>query len=940
MLSRIPQWRQRLFDLAVVLVALLVVTHAGPKLPLSASGYVAAFLIWGAGLALMGHYKLGDPPALLSAAGKLLIDHAILSAVWMGALFLLGPKPALGGVLIFASVNFALLLLARVRFRRGNSSGSPRLPAAIMAADVLLCLVIFYAVNGLWWGLPVPNSLLISLGAGRALAQGVSLVIPRPALAWIVSQGLFVVFLLGTGNALRWPQTAVQLSLAAGLLPALVSGAHRWLRTQRPPSDPQEIWRRLALGAAAFALLHPLLSAQLMGAGDAKLYAEAMQDFLGQIKAGIFPVFVSQTEIAPYGSVFPFRMAFYHFHFGALLDLLTLRSLNVYAVQHLTLVLSAAGGAFGLYAVLKRLAPKLPWECAALASLYLGCPAWLSTLYGLDMYFTAMTLPWLPLVIYGIIRTFQPDCGWRSFLLLGTALAATWLAHPPVGFWTAVIVTVSQLLRLATAGRWPTRRDLGGLALAAGACLLLCAGLFVSLADVRIAGELVDPSAQVLTSLSSVIPQVFKPVSPAAERLSDLQLGYAWQALLLAGLLFRPRETRHTHLILLGLSLALLVLIYPVPGITPALWRALPWEVTNITNVWPMQRLYPIVVTLAAFIALGALHVTHTSRSAAWRLIFLGVLCLWTGFEAAKFVRRGHAYTKPPEATRVVSKVENSPLLSSWTAYTPQLPSRLLIGAVNDPRLLNRLLDPQTKAELVSNLRAASASPGATITAGAAYLDTGTMRVTPGFTLEPGRRYQLTLNFSDSDYAGSLQLLPLHDIHYRFFRELYLTVAKPSAPLALTVWTTEPAPVDVDLLFRPSHPADATPPRPRFFTSQLTPYRADDLPIKITSLAPYAARIETAQPAFLETHRFFARGYRATVNGRIVPVTESPEHLAMLPLAAGKNDIRLDYVGPPAVRAAFWISAISWIALAGFASWLVMQTRLARRAAPVQSTSF
>jgi hypothetical protein len=67
-------------------------------------------------------------------------------------------------------------------------------------------------------------------------------------------------------------------------------------------------------------------------------------------------------------------------------------------------------------------------------------------------------------------------------------------------------------------------------------------------------------------------------------------------------------------------------------------------------------------------------------------------------------------------------------------------------------------------------------------------------------------------------------------------------------------------------------------------------------------------------------------------------VTESPGHLAMLPLDSGRNEVRLDYVGPPLVRAAFWVSAFSWIAVAGWAAWMFIQSWLARRANPVHST--
>jgi len=943
---RYSNWRQRLLDMGVVLLALLFIAFVWPRFRIGFGAYLAAIGIWASGLSLMGHYKAVVASDLSTSAGKLLVDHAILCATWLGTLFLFGSEPGIGVLVPLGGGGYAGLVLARVRRSAASNLDLHKIPGSLAASDIVCGALLFYAVNGLWWGLHFSPSLLVAVVLGRALVQCAPCLIGRPLIAWIASQVAFTLLLLGLRPILQWAQTPWHIVIGGGLVPAMIIGSHRLAGWWRPPTASRELWRRLALLTGVFALLHPLFSSRLIGTSDAKLYAEAMQDFIGQIRAGIFPVFVSQTEVAPWGSVFPFRMAFYHFHFGALLDLATARSLNVYSVQHLTLVLSAACGAFTAYFALRRLAPNQPWECVLLALLYIACPAWLSALYGLDMYFTVMTLPWLPLVIYAVIRTIRPDCNWRGYGILGVSLAATWLAHPPVGFWASIVVAVSQILRLATARQWPRIRDVYGLGLSMGICLVLCAGLFVSLADVRISGESLDPSAQVISSLNSVAPAVFKPVSPAADRLSDMQLGYALQILLVVGIVFRPRgRPGRAHGILLGLSAGLILLIYPVPGINAPLWRALPWEVTNITNVWPMQRLYPLLAALAVFVAIGAIGAAGATRKAkALRLAALGILCLWSGSEATKFLGRGLASTKSPEASRVASMIENSPLLSSWTAYTPHLPGFPLVGFVNDPRLRNRLLDSTTKRELVSNHRFAQEAlrllpgTGNPVAVQADHLDRGVLRLTPGFTLNPGFRYQLTFDFSGHDYAGMIQLLPLPDIYPRFYREVSLT-QRPFEPLTLTVWTSASDALQIDLLFRPANPTAIGPGYPAFMDYRLNAYRASDLPIKITSLAPYVARVETAQPGFLETHRFFARGYRATVNGRVVSVAESPNHLAMVPLELGMNEVRLDYVGPAAVRAAFWISALAWLAITGFAVWLVFaQSWLARTPTSVQST--
>jgi len=693
--------------------------------------------------------------------------------------------------------------------------------------------------------------------------------------------------------------------LALAGLAAACSIPVRWLKT--------EAARWIALGMGVLALVHPYLSNRLIGTADAKFYAEAMQDFLAQIKAGIFPVWISQTDIAPYGTVFPFRMASYHFYLGTLLNGLTGGTLNAYAVQHLTLVLSAFGGAFVMYRALTALAPKLKWESAALAFLYVACPGWLAALYGKDMYFTIMALPWLPLVAYAMVQTFRRKLA-RDFVLLGGALALVWLAHPPVGFCASAAVAAGQLVRLAL--QPPSLRDLLRLGLAPATCLALCAGLFVSLYDVRVTGVTVDPAPVVLSILGAEAPQEFLPVSARGDLLSDFQLGYALQFLLLISL-WGPRETRRERWVLAALAGALLLFIYPVPVITPALWRSLPNLVANITNVWPMQRVYPVVSALIPFAALPALAALGRPRL---RRALLASLCLWSSFEAAKFVRRGYRVTRTEEATRIGSKIENSPMLSAWAGYAPPLSEEVpLIDRVNDPRLLNRLLDAKTKAELVSNFGLAAGCgaqiPPDAVFADAVPLDVGALRVLPAITLRSGRRYQLTLYFADDAPAGVLQLLTL-DPNPLFYREIRIGANHARPPITATVWTSESNDVPLTFIFRTAVPADATVPHPHFVAFHLQAYSAAALPIRVTSLSPYAANVDATRACYLETHRLFARGYRATVNGRIVAVSESPRHFAMLPLPPGHDDVRLDYVAPPAVRIAYWFSIAAWTGLA------------------------
>jgi len=927
------QWRLRLADLAIVAGAWALVSEAWFPPPLGRTPYLLLLLCWAVGFSFSRAYRGNG--SLSEVAGKLALDHLLVTAAWVGILHFFGIHLDAMELIAFTLLALAGLGLARVALRQGRHGGSPE--PTLVLGEVLLALISFYALDGLWWNLRVPWGLLATFLLGRmAVAWTLRLNLrPDPGairkswLTWLLGQGISVALMIAIGIGAVWPQTTRQLLIGTGLLPLLAGGLYRAARLRRMSGfDENEQERRVTLGAMAFAVIHPYFTASLAGTGDAKMYSEAMQDYLGQLKAGIFPVFVSQTEAAPFGSVFPFRMASYHLYFGALLERLTAGSLNVYAVQHLTLVLSAFAGAFAMYAALTALAPQRRWECVALTFLYLTCPGWLAALYGKDMFFTYMTLPWLPLVMYLTVRSFrQGDI--KIYAMLGGALAMTWIAHPPIGFWASFVAGMSQLARLVI--QRPTRRDIARFGIAAAVFSVLVAGLFVSLLDARVPGDSMDPSGVVLGILHFAMPQALMPVSAGGDLLGDFQIGYAFLALLLLAAMCRGTEPAPERLPLVAIAAFMLAVIYPIPGITPAIWHTMPHAVALISNVWPMQRIYPV---LAAVVPLAALPALSAFRSARTRAVILGILCAWSGFQAFIFVRRGYVITQSAEGSRLASRPENSPMLPNWTDYMPSLPSFPLMNRVNDPRLINRLLDASGKTELVSNFRVATAagprpSP-ADPSADALPLQPGVMLISPRIVLQPGQRYQLTIFFADQAPPGLIQLLTLKDAIFRYYQGLPLEDADMRKPLTLTVWTSGSEVLPLSLLYHPLDAKFAAHAHFSFISYHLQPYSQAALPIQVTSLAPYAAVVVTPRPAFLETHRFFVRGYRATVNGRIVPVTQSPEHLAMLPIEAGRNEVRLDYLGPPAVRAAYWFSLLAWACVAAWGLWRAGRSLYAR----------
>jgi hypothetical protein len=105
--------------------------------------------------------------------------------------------------------------------------------------------------------------------------------------------------------------------------------------------------RVLLVGAAALGVLLPFFTDRLIGGTDARWYATMLHDFVAQLRAGVFPVFIGQGEFAWNGAVHLFRSAPVYMHVAGAWDFLTWRVLNAPALQHLAILTGGASRGLG-----------------------------------------------------------------------------------------------------------------------------------------------------------------------------------------------------------------------------------------------------------------------------------------------------------------------------------------------------------------------------------------------------------------------------------------------------------------------------------------------------------------------------------------------------------------------------------------------------------------
>jgi hypothetical protein len=691
--------------------------------------------------------------------------------------------------------------------------------------------------------------------------------------------------------------------------------------------------RALLLTGAGLALMESYLRHGIVGAEDARWYATAVGDFLEQVRAGVFPVWAGQSRFSFYGGIFPLRVAPLLQHAAGVVDLLTGRHLPVFEVLNLTLVAFLQGGLWSCYLCLSRVAPGRTWLCGLLALLYVSCPGVLGLAYAQDLYMSFATLPFLPVIFLGIVRSFAAD-DLRSRWLMAGGLAATFLAHPPIAMWCGLIAVATQVVRICRLG-WSRRAAvLDGAAIAAVGVL----GGYPVVSELALKRESAPADVNVLLSVvRQSFPGNWLPL-PRAVLLEDLQLGYGLAGLLALGLALSLVRRSSVAILFTAAGALLLAAITPVPFVTALLWRAAPQVIINVGNVWPMQRLLVVLALCTVFGA--AILIRETRRTlgiALWLAALVGAVG-WSGIQAFRLIAETDRHAPSMAESSLLERPENLPITNMyvWTGSMKAQAPRYASAGVMDPELENRLLNWRTH-ELLGNTTdgiAPGFGPGRSnraraplsgVLTGVPDANPGILNLSPTLTLIPGQRYLLVLGFLEHPYAGTLFLQGRElrrQYHLPHSGEPRAFGSGPESSRVIPLWTSSDRAEDIRLRFAPDPAAGPVSRYTPFARFELRPYHREQLPVQVESLIPYRARVRTAERVYLETPRLAIRGYEATVDGHPVSVQSSPDGYVMLPLEAGDHRVEVRYEAPFSVRASYWI---------GFAGWIALGVALARR---------
>ena len=328
------------------------------------------------------------------------------------------------------------------------------------AAEVLLAAGFLFAMDGLAHLKLTPGGFGLVL-AGWVVALAAARLVRRSATgpAWLpvaLELMLPVLWLMLWSDRFKQSWTGPQVLYAAGFVAAAWQG-WRWLlaRAAGAGGGPvAEGLRLLLVGAIAAGTMAPYFTDLQVGGRDASWYTSVFIDFLQQMRAGFFPVFLGQGELSYNGSANLFRSAPLCLWIGGAWDVLTWQSLSPVAIRNLSLITAALGAGFGMYAAQVKLLGVLGadracagwahWAAALGAGLYVLCPGVMMSLgfYELQMTFTALlALPW---VLHGNARVLLGTDG-RGYVPLAIGLALAWLAHAPLAIIAMLCTAALQL---------------------------------------------------------------------------------------------------------------------------------------------------------------------------------------------------------------------------------------------------------------------------------------------------------------------------------------------------------------------------------------------------------------------------------------------------------------------------------------------------------------
>jgi hypothetical protein len=431
------------------------------------------------------------------------------------------------------------------------------------------------------------------------------------------------------------------------------------------------------------------------------------------------------------------------------------------------------------------------------------------------------------------------------------------------------------------------------------------------------------------------IRDVFSPLMTPMRGTQIFQPGWGLVAVFAASVasLFGSRPLGAK--IFFAVSIGLAACYLRVPLVSNFLIGRFPIDFAATCGVPLPLRITPVIASftaMAGVVWVSTMDVEGRKARCAVGLI-LGALVIWSGYQTVPFLQHSRMLTGTAIATDRNLRPENA-MLDAYAYLLLPIPSYFSHGKT-DPFIESRLIDGSGTV-LVGPMEDAAIMEGygfhkIRATTNTIPNSTRWFAAEPGITVEPHEHLLVRFEFDPKlDYTGYMILEAEHA-----YREYHLPDSgRPEAfgmggshTSVLSLWNTGSTPEHYKIS-ESTEPGNDVPHVGALFANLfVSKLDASLLPVSLESFIPYRARVRSPEGGALETFRVYLPGYRATVDGNDVTVTESREHLASVVVPPGVHEVELRFVGTLKLRLAAALSGIGWGCLAIYCTFTAILLR-------------
>jgi len=674
------------------------------------------------------------------------------------------------------------------------------------------------------------------------------------------------------------------------------------------------------------ALARPFLQPAFVGAGDAGDYYRMFADFAQQHRSGMHEVFVGQTAFAYEGTVHTTRTSPMLYHVGALLDALSLRSLDYLILEKITLFAFFAGTALAFYLCCGRGLGMGPLPSLLNAGAFLAAPGILAPIYFSDMYATFSALPFLAIFLTAVILLGEGPNKPGNWVLLGIGSGGLFWTHPPIAAWAHLAAFFSLVSRFQ---EWRGFRP--GTLLCAAPLLLVVA--YPIVATLELGAVSVSHPREIAASLRAYHfehPGAWthllwvSPDAAGSNSFKDWSSSWVLGVPAVAALLLAFAMVRRVRS-LRPLLMTSAVLIFLMNGFCPRaagwLWKLVPDVLVRITLYWPLQRFNPIVAC-SAFLGVACVMASLEKRVFGRRrttTLIQGSFLALSLVLALRLQAVPASETISPGLTREVVKSDNIIVPSSnYDFMNAGLAFRYITTGRSDALSEVRLHDKSDYSRVLDifSMRGAERPE---FSSELAYKRFGipicdkvkvpaqTITVLSFENLPPGLAGTLEIRANGASWAYLLPCAPTGDLAFgtgEFCRR------------SLLIRNSDPVEKVLEFYFWPLPAAQGK--KIPLGTLVGYPVVPGNHYLSLNGLLPFDLNLDAPYRVEVETPRIFLNGYVAEIDGRRVPVSKSPQGLASVSVDKGPHRLTMRFEPDRLLKWSYRLAIASWIFLIGY----------------------